>query len=246
MKVTLKNYLQGILCLFFIVPTMAQTCHVPIHKTTRDLGRSETLILSYTAANNASEDRLVFRVKADIFTKSVATLNIYVDGVLSKTQAIRKGAFRTTFALRGLSGKLIEVKGMRASRVDRRRVEVTINKASNHLLLNNLGYLNEGNLSFNIPRGDRRVFVGYPSCTGRQRFSVSITNSNNAPAIIRVREGGTVRTFRINGSTRNITAIVASQERLIYEIENTNQSMGMRVSVSVRASNQSASLNVGN
>lgn len=247
MKTFFKSSLFVLFCFLLQSPLSAQGCYMPYKSATKDLTTSQQTLMSFVA----DADRIIFDIDAYRYTNSVATLMIFADGALKRTIAVRKGSFNTYFALTGLNGQYVEIKGHKGSPTNRRQVKITLKKTVT--LFNRDGYRSLVSLreyTRNIPPLETVSFGSLGTCNGKARLSISFTGNNMANMVVRVRENGRqgriLHTYTLGGSTRNFVRYINSSENLHIEITNTNAHMRKNIRASVRYTNSSGILSVNN
>jgi len=229
-----------LMCMFFMVGSLiSQGCNLPVKSATRDLTRTSRTLLSFVA----DADRMIFDIDAYRYTKSLATLSVFVDGVMVRGIAVKKGRFDTYFALNNLNDKLVEIKGHKASSTNKRQVKIVVKKVIS--IFNKYGSTaTQAEFVSNIPRSGSRGFAAFPSCNGKAKLMISVTNSNNANLVVRVRQGSNnanvLQTFTLGGTARNFIRYIDSDEPLYIELNNTNPSMAKGIRASVRYTTRSA------
>jgi len=245
MKLITKLSLLSIGILFFMESLAAQGCNLPFKYASKELTQREQTLLSFVADAN----RLIFDIDSYRYTNTVASLSVYVDGNMVKGVAIKKGRSDTYFALNNLDGKHIEIKGHKASPTNRRDVKIYVKKVISTFNKNGR-VASQGDFTTRIPPSGKRGFPAFAACNGKAKLLVSVTNSNLANMVVRVRQssnsGNILQTFTLGGTTKSFIRYIESDKDLYIEITNTNPSMRKDIRASVRYTNSVPSFNVNN
>jgi len=211
----------------------AQGCTLPFEQAGTNLTNNSRTLLSFTS----DVDRVIFDIDANRYTRSQASLAVYVNGNLVKGVAIKKGSFDTYFALRNLQGKHIEVKGHKTSATDRRFVRIAAKKQVTWLT-KHADVVKQGETTLRIPASGKKAMASFGACNGNAKLNIRVTNNNTANMVVRVREGGSggsvIKTYTLGGSVKNFTRIINSDKDLYIEFTNTNPNLRKDIRASVR------------
>lgn len=244
MRFTLKTAFTtfGLILLFNTLT--AQGCLLPVIQVTKNLTQNQQTLLSFVA----DTDRIIFDIDAKRHTNSAANLSVFVNGVLVKEVAINNGSFDTYFALNNLDGKRVEIKGNKASPVNKREVVIIVKKPVT--IFNIYGAIaKQEDYTLRIPADDQKTFRSFGACNGKVKLQISVTNNNTANMIVNVKESHTgrlLKTYSLNGPAKNFIKYINSDKDLTIEIRNTHQTMRKDVKVSVRYTDSIPTLSINN
>jgi hypothetical protein len=246
MKFILKLTLVSLAMCLLAKALPAQTCSLPVKYASQELTQTERSLLSFVADAN----RLVFDIDAVRYTNTTATLSVFVNGTLVKGVAVKKGNFNTYFALDNLNGKHVEIKGHKASSIDKREIKIFVKKPVT--IFNKIGQIaTEKAFEGRIPPSQSTAFIAFGACNGKARLEISVTNNNTSNMVVRVKENGNggplLNTFTLGGPIKNFVKYIDSDKPLYIEITNTNPSIRKDIQAVVRYTNSSTpSLNLSN
>ena len=228
-----KAFLTIIFVLSIASVLSAQGCTLPFEEAGTNLTNSSRTLLSFTS----DVDRVIFDIDAKRYTRSQASLSVYIDGTLVKGVAINRGPFDTYFALRNLEGKHVEIKGHKTSATDRRFVRVAAKKPTSWLTKYGSA-VKESETPLRIPAGGSKAMASFAACNGNAKLNIRVTNNNTANLVVRVREGGSggsvIKTYTLGGRAKNFTQIINSDKDLYIEFTNTNPNLRKDIRASVR------------